>query len=92
MCHPLQIVLTVDTTLQNERLEVSAFISRRLTIRDRPLATQFRPIACEVRGVELEKINGEFETRFKVSVSMMGHSTSLQCSALTVIGALMQGS
>lgn len=54
----LQILLAVDTALQDDKLEIKAFVSRQLTLKDKPVATEFRPVDCEVRSVELEKIGG----------------------------------
>lgn len=53
-----QIVLCVDTELRNERLDVTAYVTRQLKLKDTTLATDFRPVECEVRGVELEKLGG----------------------------------
>lgn len=55
----LQILLAVDTTLQDDRLDIKAFVSRQLVLKDKPVATEFRPVDCEVRSAELEKLGGE---------------------------------
>lgn len=65
----MQVILSVDTTLQNDKLEISAFVSRRLSLKDSsPLATEFRLIDCEVRGVELDKVGGEAARQLSCSV------------------------
>ena len=56
----MQVIVTVDTALRTGKLEIAAFVSRRLTLKDSAIATEFRPIECEARGVELEKVGGMF--------------------------------
>lgn len=55
----MQILLAVDTTLQDDKLDIKAFVSRQLLLKDKPVATEFRPVDCEVRAAELEKLGGK---------------------------------
>ena len=51
--------LFVDTTLQNNRMAIKAFVSRSLSIQGRELAREFQEVPCEVRSVEAEKAGGD---------------------------------
>lgn len=75
-----QIVLCVDTELRNERLDVTAYVTRQLKLKDTTLATDFRPVECEVRGVELEKLGGMPTAILRTLFS----DTTYICSAITV--------
>ncbi|KAK9820279.1 hypothetical protein WJX72_008550 [[Myrmecia] bisecta] len=51
--------LTVDTTLQNKQLSISAYVSRTLTLGKKALASEFLEVSCEVRTSEVEKVGVE---------------------------------
>ena len=53
-----QIVLAVDVTLKTERLEVSAFVTRQLSIGSESIAVEFQPLDCEVKTADLERLEG----------------------------------
>jgi translation initiation factor 3 subunit F len=54
---PVHLVL--DTTLQNARMSVKAFVSRLLTLKGRELAREFQEVPCEIRTVETERAAGD---------------------------------
>ncbi len=51
--------LVVDTTLQDNRMGIKAFVSRALTVRGRELAREFQEVPCEVRSVDAERAGGD---------------------------------
>jgi translation initiation factor 3 subunit F len=49
----------LDTTLTGDHVGVAAYISRGLSLGDKPLATEFVAVPCEVQYGEVEKVGGE---------------------------------
>lgn len=53
----------LDTTLTGDHVGVAAYISRGLSLGDKPLATEFVAVPCEVQYGEVEKVGGEWRGR-----------------------------
>lgn len=51
--------LVVDTTLQDNRMSIKAFVSRALSVHGRELAREFQEVPCEVRTVEADRAGGD---------------------------------
>lgn len=73
--------LIVDTTLQNDRMSIKAYVSRALTIQGRELAREFQEVPCEVRTVEAERAAGDLlgdELTEKLPTDLEGLGSSLE--------------
>jgi len=78
---PNPVHLILDTTLQNNRMAVKAYVSRPLTVQGRELAREFQEVACEVRTVEAERSAGDLlgeELTEKLPSDLEGLGTSLE--------------
>jgi hypothetical protein len=51
-------LLAVDTSLQHDKLDVKAFVSRQLVLGNKPVAIEFKPVDLEVQSIELDKVGG----------------------------------
>lgn len=56
---PNPVHLVVDTSLQNDRMAIKAFVSRALSLKGREVAREFQEVPCEVRAVEAERAGAE---------------------------------
>lgn len=73
--------LIVDTTLQNDRLAVKAYVSRALSLQGRELAREFQEVSCEIKTVELERVAGDLlgsEAIEKLPSEMEGLAASMR--------------
>eukprot|EP00879_Flechtneria_rotunda_P023913 GHRR01025327.1.p2 GENE.GHRR01025327.1~~GHRR01025327.1.p2 ORF type:complete len:208 (+),score=73.16 GHRR01025327.1:429-1052(+) len=48
--------LRLDTSLQQDKLAVQTFVSRSLTLGDKPLAMEFVEVPCDVQYGEIERV------------------------------------
>uniref|UniRef100_A0A7S0RJW6 Eukaryotic translation initiation factor 3 subunit F n=1 Tax=Chlamydomonas leiostraca TaxID=1034604 RepID=A0A7S0RJW6_9CHLO len=62
--NPLQqaIHVKVDTTLANQRFSITAYQSRVLALGDKPLATEFVELPCEVLFADVERVGASLLT------------------------------
>ena len=77
---PNPVHLVVDTTLQNDRLAVKAFVSRSLVLRGQELAREFQEIECEIRTIDAERAGGELlveESVDSIPTEMKGLASSM---------------
>ena len=73
--------LVVDTTLQDNRMAIKAFVSRSLSIQGRELAREFQEVLCEVQTVEAERAGGDLltsESVEKLPNELEGLASSLE--------------
>lgn len=54
----LQVHLRLDTSLQEDKLKVQAYVSRTLTLGDKSLATEFVELPCDVLYGDIERVGG----------------------------------
>lgn len=77
---PNPVHLVVDTTLQNDRLAVKAFVSRSLVLQGQELAREFQEIECEIRTIDAERAGGELlveESVDSIPTEMKGLASSM---------------
>lgn len=80
----MQVHLLVDTTLQGQKFTVQAYTSRQLSIKDKPLATEFVEVPSEVLYTDIERVGGEH----RASVVVPEHELGL-CHVLSHIMSLL---
>jgi translation initiation factor 3 subunit F len=51
--------LRLDTSLQQDQLPCQAYVSRALQLGDKPLATGFVEVPCDVQYGDVERVGGE---------------------------------
>ena len=56
----LQVHLTVDTTLQDNKLAINTYVARVLSLGNRSLANEFQAVDYEVLGADLERVGGVY--------------------------------
>lgn len=54
----MQVHLTVDTSLQDNKLAINVYVARILSLGGRALATEFQAVDYEVLTADLEKFGG----------------------------------
>jgi hypothetical protein len=54
-----QVNLRLDTSLQQDKLPCQTFVSRGLQLGDKPLATEFVEVPCDVQYGDVERVGGE---------------------------------
>lgn len=57
MLHP-QVHVRLDTSLQEDKLKIQAFVSRSLTLGDKSLAMEFVELPCDVLYGDVERVGG----------------------------------
>ena len=52
----MQVHLTVDTTLQDNKLAINVYMARVLSLGGKPLATEFQAVDHEILSADLERL------------------------------------